>query len=174
MGIQLTYGFTYDRAIKGMPVDTGNAFDVTAYAAVDIPVGVGLMYAPQTVDDQKIKVVPWDGTGSFAGIAIMVQDQPEIADTFMSVAATQLQSVFKAGEPITLRQKGFVWVNSETAVKPYNEVHVRKSGAGTQGDFRNAASGTDTNKLVNLRWHISTTAAGLALVEILYVSTLPL
>lgn len=174
MAIQTTYSFRNDRALKGMPVDTETAFDVTAYSSVDITVGLGAMYGTQSVDEQKVKLVAWDGTGSFAGIPIIVQDQPDLADSFLSVAATQAQTVFKAGEPITLRQKGMVWVYSETAVKPYSEVHIRKSGTGTVGDFRASADGSNTTKLTNLRWHISTTAAGLALVEILFVSTLPL
>lgn len=125
------------------------------------------------------------GVGIFKDIALDAQNQYRAADgaaalgnyKFMGVsmydsseeaAASGSDKDYLQKDVFPLIRKGRVWVNSETAVKPGDPVHVRVvAGAGTPGYFRNAADGINTLDVsAYCSWVTKITGAGLAILEI--------
>jgi hypothetical protein len=75
---------------------------------------------------------------------------------------------YSAGEVASLVRQGRVWVSSEDAVSEGGPVYVRMTATGDEsvGALRGTPDSTDCALLRGARWASTTSAAGLALVEL--------
>ena len=75
---------------------------------------------------------------------------------------------YAAGEVASLLRRGRIWVSAEEAVTEGGPVYVRMTATGDEsvGAFRTTPDSTDCALLRRARWASTTSAAGLALLEL--------
>lgn len=171
MPIQTSYGYSHDKGIAGMPYDLTPAFDVTADATVAVEFGAGLVMATHSTSNNRIPVkLPDASNNVFAGIAVYDRAQQVNSGTPAGLGdlTTTEGAVYPASEPIRLRRRGRLYVYSEQAISPSDPVFLRYAANGglVAGNFRKDADTSRAFQITNAVWVSTTTAAGIAVVEI--------
>jgi hypothetical protein len=172
MPIQTTYGYSYTNGIQGMPYDLTPSYDVTAECGTAIDFGVGLVIdSTRTPSENRIGVKLPDGSGNiFAGISVYDRAQQVNSGTpaSLSTLTTTEGTQYPASEAIRMRKRGRIRVYSEQAVNPSLPVYLRYTvnGGLTVGNFRVDADTSKALLISNASWVSTTTAAGIAVVEI--------
>lgn len=151
MPIQTSYMFDHTIALKGQVAGSGVQEDISAYADLAIEFGLGVVYdnanagtesrdAGYVGSSPKVKVPTAIG-GDFVGITKRIQKPTYDRPDFLSVVNGTQDSEYLAGDSITVRTKGRIWVYSEQAVAPGDDVYLRAitNGANTAGNFRKDA-----------------------------------
>jgi hypothetical protein len=170
MGIQTTYGFTHQTRQKGFPTYLTTQNKYTGYASVAVGFGLGLVSGGNSTDGRLRLALPATVNDVFLGVSVLVHKQVYGKPDALSVLESTLETRYEIGEPITYMRKGTITVFSEQAVNPTLPVFLRAvaNGGLTVGNFR---VDVDTNRGIPLpraRWVETTTAAGLALLELDY------
>jgi hypothetical protein len=126
-----------------------------------VPVGqtIGFGLAVVRAADRSVRLPAAGGeiTGTFEGFTVRQQWREDNGVGYV------------AGEAAPIMRRGFIWVESESAVTEEGAVFARTgAGAGgTQlGALRGDADGGTATAVPNARFVTSTTAAGLAIVEV--------
>lgn len=142
-------------AVKGGQGDIGFGDNVGRFAADDIEFGLGL--AATTTAGQA--EVPTATGFVFEGVSVQTNK--------VTLNSTG-EAVYQAGEEITVKRKGRIWVYTEEATAVNDDVYLRHTvnAALVPGDFRTDADTARADQIANARWLTATTAAGLALLEI--------
>jgi hypothetical protein len=156
MPLQTTVEWNYQRHLKGVPTYFLTQHKYTGYSTSDIDFGIGVALDGNSPDTRQRLKTP-----------------SALADTFMGISMfVHKQSVLKydAKEEITYLRKCTIPVYSETGVDPSLPVHwcVITAGALVAGNFRAVADAARAVVLPQARWVETTTAAGLALLELDY------
>lgn len=101
-------------------------------------------------------------------VGILALDTAAGADQCVTITqgAVKYSAIAKA-MPATLLRKGEIWVPTENAVTQFDDVYVRLTAAGNfpAGMFRDGAS-ANCAKFTRGRWLMTTSGAGLALMEL--------
>lgn len=120
-----------------------------------IPYGIAVVRAAdKTV---RLPVLTGEVTNSFEGISVRQEYREENSQGYSNL------------EPLPVMRRGYIWVAVEGAVTEEGSVFVRTaaSGGNTQlGAFRADADSANATLVPNAKFVTSTTAAGLAIVEI--------
>ena len=142
-------------AVKGALADIALSDKVGRFAALDVKFGLGL--ASSAVQGEAL--VPTATGFKFEGISVQT-NKPTLNATG--------EALYEAGQEITVLKKGRIWVYSEVAVNPSLDVFLRHTDNATllAGDFRTDADTARGDQIANAKWVSTTTAAGLAMVEI--------
>lgn len=145
-------------AFAGMLGDTEFHDIQSRVAGEGIPFGRGLF-----VDTEGVVNLPDSPSGQFAGVSVHKQK---------ATANGDVSSEYDEGEEVNVLTSGRIWVESEEAVDPTDEVWMR-TGDDYQGHIPGQFRTDDDNdsdpvcvQITNARWASKTTAAGLALLEI--------
>lgn len=172
MGFQTSYASTPDAAKLGQLGDIGFNDIVSQYSAAIIPVGRVVCY-DAAVDKVKLPAGTTDiadaNTESrpVAGVAISELNIEEQDANVLGVAGANVPA-YPIGRAFSVLRKGRVWVWSEQAVAPTDQVFVRFTAAGDE-KVGNVRKDADAGKAVNLkgaRFASVTTGAGLVLLEL--------
>lgn len=143
-------------SVKGGLADLGITNKVTRASAAVIPFGLGLALL-----STGLVAIPSAGSFEFAGIAVMKHKAQSNADGFAQ---------YEIGEAISVIRKGRIWVYSEVAVDPTADVYLRYTAntgpTRIPGDFLKTADSSKAQQITNARWVSTTSAAGLAILEI--------
>jgi hypothetical protein len=159
MPIQTAYNFDHTIAIKGQVAGSGVQEDISAYATLAVEFGLGVVYdsanagtesrdAGYVGSSPKVKVPTAIG-GTFVGVTKRIQKPTYDRPDFLDVVTGTQDSEYLAGDSITVRTKGRIWVHSEQAVAPGDSVFLRAitNGANVRGNFRKDA---DTLTITNV------------------------
>jgi hypothetical protein len=114
--------------------------------------------ANQTV---KLGTVTGDVTNAFQGFAVRQEYKEQLPDGS--------GPGYPDKEPIAVLRRGFIWVAVEGAVTEETPVFARTAASGgntTIGAIRGDADSANATLIPNARFITSTTAAGLAIVEV--------
>jgi hypothetical protein len=170
MPIQTTYGFSYPTRQKGFATNLISDNDYTGYASVDIGFGLGVCSSGTSSDTRLGLKLPSAAADTFLGVTVLVHKQPYGTPADLNVLNDTQTSYYRAAEAIKYKRKGQICVYAESAVNPTLPVFLRfaVNGALTVGNFRTDADGTNAFALTRARWVETTTAAGLAIIELDY------
>lgn len=141
-------------------------------------VQVGLLVAPGTSPEVGMSPTtanPKSTTpGTVRALPVGIVDDPILDSEFLGVSLvdssrppyTSLDE-YADKDYVPVMRKGVVWVFCETAATQYADVFVRVTAGGgfNRGSFRVGAAANFV-KLARGRWQTSTTASGLAILEI--------
>jgi len=123
-----------------------------------------------TPSNNRLGVKVPAASGTFAGVALYdrVQQVNSGTPAFLSSLTTTEGAQYPATEPIRIRRKGRVYVYAEQAVNPTLPVYLRYTANGglTPGNFRVDADTSKAMVIANAAWVSTTSAAGLAVLEI--------
>lgn len=169
---QLTYATEFTEAQLGMLADASENNIVSRYSALPMPFGRCVI---RDGADDKV-VLPSaildieDANGEsrkVEGIVVMSQAVEEQPENTLGVADANVPA-YPANYSYSVMRKGVVWVWSEQAVSPTDQVFVRAIASGDEkpGNFRKDADTTNAAQLKGARFASTTTAAGLVKVEI--------
>ena len=172
MGFQTSYASAPDSSKLGQLDGIGPTDKVTGYSAAVMPFGRCASY-DAAQDKVKLPAAATDvldaNTESrpAAGIVMAQMDLEEQVANVLGVAGANVPS-YPIGRPFTLIRKGRVWVWSEQAVSPSDQVFVRYTANGDEkvGNFRKDGDTSKAALLKGARFATITTAAGLVLLEI--------
>ena len=123
-----------------------------------VPFGYGLAEGT----DGVVAVLPSATGFLFAGIAMHVAKQ---------VPNDGTGAKYEAGEAITTRRRGRVWVKAEETVAMDDDVYLRHTlGAATElpGRFRTDSDSAKADQISNARWVTPVTGEGLAQIELFH------
>jgi len=143
-------------AVKGGLADSGFHDIVGANSDADTNFGIGLAL---TAVEGKV-AIPAAASFKFAGVSVQTNKA--------TPRATGI-ALYEADEEFSMLRKGRIWVYAEEAVDPTKAVFLRHTINSTllPGDFRtdiDTANAEDISAFA--RWVSTTTAAGLAMLEI--------
>lgn len=178
MPIQTSVVWDHDVALKGQALEEGLRFDVSAYADLAVDFGVGLVYdsanggtftrdSTYVGSSPKVKVPTATG-GKFMGVAKRVQKDTWDNPDFLTVVTGTQDINYREKEEITVRSRGRIWVYSEQAVSPADDVYLRCLTNSTllAGDFRkDANSATITTTALTSNVATITTSVAHGFVE---------
>lgn len=174
MPIQTSVSFTRDAALKGQALSRDVHYVSTCYSASLTEFGIGLVYDNAVVDGDTKKVkVPTAITDKFVGVSILTGKEIKGDPDFLTTVTGTQDVKFDIGEPIPVLERGFIWVYSEEAVDITDPVYLRCVTVSSllAGNFRKSDGAVSTvAKAVlvpNAKWANKTTAAGLALLQLL-------
>lgn len=174
---QLTYNFNPAAARAGMVVNMEDAEIIeSAVAEGLVPVaklaqrGTRSMSVPSADSATAYAASP----GQIKALAAGISDDPILDSEWLGIPIydssrppyTSLDE-YSDKDPVPYLRKGWLWVNSETAVTDMADVYVRvtASGGDVRGQFR-AGAATNFVKFGRGRWRMTTTATGLAILEV--------
>lgn len=143
-------------AVKGGLADTAFHDIVSRNAEADINFGVGLAV---TAVESRVAVPAATGF-KFAGISVQ---------TLKDIPRSTGIALYEADDQFPVLRKGRIWVYSEVAIDPTDPVFLRHTinAALLPGDFRNDADTARADDISAFAsWVSTTTAAGLAILEI--------
>lgn len=170
MPIQTSYPYGYGVALQGMAYDMTNKDDITAWSTDPIEFGLGVIYDGATDPNERWKIALPSVTGQvFAGVTKYSHKQVSGVEAKMTDLTTVQGARYEAGDDITVRRRGRIYVFSEQAVNPGLPVYLRfaVNGAGTAaGQFRVDADTARADQITQARWVSVTTGSGLAILEI--------
>lgn len=152
--------------MAGMPVDIREAVYINRVLDVDAPFGVfvakgSVERSAESMRPGKAKLPTLTGDQI---LGVVVFEQHKASRALSGVLA------LPAGEVASIMRQGVVWVVCEKAVNEGDPVFVRHAanGGNTQlGAVTDTDDSTFTSQLTNARFASTTTAAGLAQVELL-------
>jgi hypothetical protein len=169
---QTTYAEEFAQAQLGMLADAAENNIVSRYSDNVAP--FGRCVVRDTVDG-KVKLPAaileiLDGNGEsrpVEGIVVMSQAIEEQPENTLGVADANVPA-YPAQYAFSVMRKGTVWVWSEQAVSPTDQVFVRAIASGDEkpGNFRKDADTANAAQLKGARFASTTTGAGLVLLEI--------
>jgi hypothetical protein len=175
MPIQTSISFQHDVAIKGQLWGNTWTHRISGWATTTIPFGVGLVVvtganstsAPLTGSKQRVAIPSATG-GTFAGVSILEHKEPTGEEAYMTTLVDPQTSQFRANEPLPILRRGYIYVYAEVAVNPTLPVFLRHTtnAALVPGDFRTDADTSRADQISGARWAVTTTAAGLAVLEL--------
>jgi hypothetical protein len=170
MPLQTTVEWNYQRYLKGVPTYFLTQHKYTGYSTSDIDFGIGVALDGNSPDTRQRLKTPSALADTFMGISMFVHKQSFGKPDEMTVINSSRVLKYDAKEEITYLRKCTIPVYSETAVDPSLPVHwcVITAGALVAGNFRAVADAARAVVLPKARWVETTTAAGLALLELDY------
>lgn len=172
MGFQTSYASAPSSAKLGMLDGIGPTDKVSGYSAAVQPVGRVVSYNAAQ-DKVKLPAAATDildansESRPVVGVVIAQLDIEDQAANTLGVAGANVPA-YPIGRPFTVLRKGRVWVWSEQAVAPTDQVFVRYTASGNEV-VGNVRKDLDTDKaalLVGARFATITTGAGLVLLEL--------
>lgn len=172
MGFQTSYASAPDAAKLGMLDGVGPTDKVTGYGAAVIPFGRVVAYNAAQ-DKVKLPAAATDildansESRPVAGVVIAQLDMEEQDANVLGVAGANVPA-YPIGRPFGLVRKGRIWVWSEQAVSPTDQVFVRYTASGDNvvGNVRKDADTATAALLKGARFATITTGAGLVLLEV--------
>jgi hypothetical protein len=170
MPLQTTVPFMYEKYIKGNPAYFTTQHKYTGFAATEVDFGIGIALNGASSDTRMNLKVPSALTDTFMGVTVFIHKQRFGRPDDMTVINSTFVLKYDIKEEITYLRKGTIPIYSETAVDPTQPVfwRVLANGALPAGNFRNDADTARAVQLTKARWVETTTAAGLALLELDY------
>lgn len=163
MGIpQTTYNAQPAVAIAGMQADAMRSDTISRIAKTDL--GFGLAVMTVTADDTQC-----DKPGSSAAVILGVTVYDAALPPAGSLNGSAYAGAYAAGMEVRILRKGRIWVIAEQNVDPTLAVYARHTANGgntTLGKFRVDIDTANAVLLANAKWLSTTTAGGLALLEI--------
>ena len=158
---QLSYSENMPLAVEGKQADAAinNLIEGTLYASGAIPFGRSVVKV--TGEDDGV-ILPSATGQKFVGVSVLTQVEEQVLTTGVVE--------YDDKDPINVMRKGKIWVYVEEAVDPDTDSvyfrHTAGAGGSVIGRFRTDADTATADAVPNARFVTSTTAAGIAVIEI--------